>query len=99
MKLKLWEGDGLAALAEPSRDFSLSAAFSNATGVLVASPLIEAGNESVWIPGEAVASVRSMNRPVVGITAEEEAEILRHPDVVAAVEAALPEIEDWERAL
>jgi hypothetical protein len=31
--------------------------------------------------------------------AEEEAHILGHPDVVAAVDAALPELEAWERTL
>lgn len=100
LKLKLYEGNGLAALPESSADFALSSAWRNSTGTLLRPRLlIEVGDENVWIRDEVVAQVRPMNRPVVGIAAEDEAEILQHPEVVAAVDAALPDIEDWERSL
>jgi hypothetical protein len=52
-----------------------------------------------WLEDDIVAAVRPMNRPISVIDDIEEARILSHPDVVAAIDAALPEIDAWERTL
>jgi hypothetical protein len=99
MHLTLTEGNGIGALAEPIMDFPRSPRIGNTTNTLGASQsLIATTDEHTWI-GEAVAFFRPMNRSVAMISATDEAQALSHPDVVAAIEAAIPELEAWERDL
>lgn len=100
--MKLLEGDGLAALAEPSPEFPRLASFDFATATSTLGPaqsLIAGPDELSWIKGDVVARLQPMNSPIAPIWEAEEAEILSHPDVAAAVDASLPEIEAWERTL
>lgn len=99
MHLTLTEGNGLAALAEPIADFPRSAGFGNTTNTFGSSQsLCISTDEQTWI-SDVVGFVRSMNRSVAVISAEEEAQILSHPDVVAAVDAAVFDLEAWEQTL
>jgi len=99
MHLKLTEGNGIAALPEPIADFPRPAGFGNATNTFGSSQsLFVSTDEQAWI-SDIVAFVRPLNRSVAVIGAEEEAQILLHPDVAAAVAAAISDLEAWEQTL
>jgi hypothetical protein len=99
MDLKLTEGNGIAALAEPMADFSRRAGFGNATNTVgPARSLLVSNDEQAWI-SDIVAIARPMNLSVAVINAEEEAQILSLPDVAVAVGAAIPDLEAWEQTL
>jgi hypothetical protein len=99
MHLKLTEGNGIAALAEPIMDFPRTVPFGNATSVLGSSQSLIVVTDEQWLEGDIVAIIRPMNRSLLAMDDIEEARILSHPDVVAAIDAALPDIEAWERTL
>ena len=99
MDLKLTEGNGIAALAEPIMDFPRFVAFGNATNALGSSQSLIVTTDEQWLGRDIVATVRPMNRSLIVIDEIEEARILSHPDVVAAIDASLPDIEAWERTL
>lgn len=95
--LKLTEGNGIAALGEPLVDFPRISWASNAAPPATASQPIFIVTDEAFLDIDVVAPIRPGNRPVVGMDAAEEERILKHPDVVAAIDATLPAIEAWER--
>jgi hypothetical protein len=100
MQPRLIQSNGMAALAEPCTDFPALTRFSNATNVLGASQsLITPTDELSWFGGATAVGVPPLNRSFALVTAAEEAEILTHPDIAAAVDATLPQLEAWERTL
>lgn len=96
--MQLVEGNGIAALAEPNMDIPRVVRFNNTTNTLDTHGLTTITDELSWI-GDTLVTVRPMNPTITMMWATEEAEILSHPDVAAAVEAALPDLEDWEHTL
>lgn len=73
------------------------------TGNMPASfrPLIAMGDGEPLIPEQHDGIVRDApsNMTASVTRASEEARVLSHPDVVAAIEDALPDLEAWERTL
>lgn len=96
--MQLAEGNGIAALAEPNMDIPRVARFNNTTTTLDTHGLATTADELSWI-GDTRVAARPMNPTIMMMWMTEEAEILSHPDVAAAVEAALPDLEDWEHTL
>lgn len=92
--LELREGNGIAALAQPITDVPDVAICRNGTAILA----IKLATDEDWIGQDVMAAIRPANRPIVPMSESEEARILSHPDVAAAIETVLPEIEAWERA-
>jgi hypothetical protein len=68
----------------------------NGMGVLIGAVIIGAPEE--WMEREYVSVAQRENRSIPPMDETEESRILSHPDVVAAIDTALPEIEAWERA-
>jgi hypothetical protein len=56
-------------------------------------------NDERGIEGEQTAVDHPTNRPVRSMDEAEEERVLTHPEVVAAIDAALPDVEAWEREL
>jgi hypothetical protein len=98
MRLELEEGNGIAALAKPSTEVRDIARWANGTTVWAGGGVTIAVKDEDWMRQDAVAVTHPANRPIVPMDEAEEARILSHPDVVAAIETVLPEIEAWERA-
>lgn len=75
MALKLTDGQGMAALAEPVATLPASTIFSNATRYTLGSiPRLVHSDELRWIAGDAVTLARSGNRSITLVSPLEEAE-------------------------
>jgi hypothetical protein len=99
MHLELEEGNSIAALPKPLTEPQELTLMVNGTmlpaGALM---MVEAPPEdSLELDFLAVAHHHA-NRLITPMAEAEEERILSHPDVAAAIETVLPEIEAWERA-
>jgi hypothetical protein len=91
----LRESNSIAALPPESiTEAPHLATCTNGIGVFIVT--IGAAPEE-WMERDYVAATHRENRSMAPMDEAEEARILSHPDVAAAIDAALPEIEAWER--
>jgi hypothetical protein len=95
----LKESNSIAALPPESvTEAPHLSAGANGMDVLIGTQVIISAAPEEWMEREYVGFVKRENRSLLPMDEGEESRILSDPDVAAAIDAALPEIEAWERA-
>jgi hypothetical protein len=98
MHVELFEGNGIAALPKPVEEGSGVVEYGNGKMLVAGLPTFGEKAEA-WIEKDIVYPPHHhANLVTPPMNEAEEARILTHPDVAAAIDATLPEIEAFERA-
>jgi hypothetical protein len=91
--MQLTEENALEILARPRPEIS------HRTSPMAAWQSLLGVPDEAWISDSALLASRSGNQIVEIVDADHEATVLGHPDVIAAIDAALPDIDAWGRTL
>jgi hypothetical protein len=92
--MQLTEENALEILAKPR-----SETLRPAGPIAAWQPLLRTPDELAWISDSALVASRSRNQFIELIGGADEATVLSHPDVIAAIDAALPDIDAWGNTL